>query len=114
MFMKFLNSIVWILIFGTQILKSQINLNFRILEKLKFFIALQIKNKEPENKGFIIAEHQDKENKYLKGKVISKGELVEGINEDDIVWYSRHTGHAIEFNNNLYYVIKYGDIVIVE
>ena len=85
------------------------------MKAVSYYVVVEkIKNKEPENKGFVIAEHQDKENKYLKGKVISKGELVEGVGENDIVWYSRHTGHGIEFDNNLYYVIKYGDIVIVE
>ena len=79
-----------------------------------YVVVDKIKNKKPENKGFVIAEHQDDENKYLKGKVISKGELVEGLQEGDIVWYNRHSGHGIEFNENLYYVIKYGDIVIVE
>ena len=79
-----------------------------------YVVVDKIKNKKPENKGFVIAEHQDDENKYLKGKVKSKGELVEGIQENDIVWYNRHSGHGIEFDNNIYYVIKYGDIVIVE
>tara|TARA_R100000734_G_C3312310_1_gene103304 strand:- start:84 stop:341 length:258 start_codon:yes stop_codon:yes gene_type:complete len=79
-----------------------------------YVVVDKIKNKEPENKGFIIADHQDNENKYLKGKVISKGELVEGVNEGDIVWYNKHSGHGISFDNSIYYVIKYGDIVIVE
>ena len=79
-----------------------------------YVVVDKIKNKKPENKGIVIAEHQDDENKYLKGKVISKGELVEGIQENDIVWYNRHSGHGIEFDNNISYVIKYGDIVIVE
>ena len=64
--------------------------------------------------GFVISEHQDKDNAYLQGKVISKGELVESIEKGDIVWYNKHSGHSIEWNKKLYYVIKYGDIVIVE
>ena len=85
------------------------------MKAVSYYVVVdKIKNKKPENKGFVIAEHQDDENKYLKGKVISKGELVERIQENDIVWYNRHSGHGIEFDNNIYYVIKYGDIVIVE
>ena len=85
------------------------------MKAVSYYVVIEkIKEKKPENKGFVISEHQDKDNAYLQGKVISKGELVESIEKGDIVWYNKHSGHTNQRNKKLYYVIKYGDIVIVE
>jgi co-chaperonin GroES (HSP10) len=64
--------------------------------------------------GLILTEEDDQENRYFKGKVVSVGNLVEAINEGDVVWYDRHAGHGIEFDNKFYFVIKAGDIVLVD
>jgi co-chaperonin GroES (HSP10) len=64
--------------------------------------------------GLIISEEDDQENRYFKGTVVSVGNLVEGIKEKDIVWYDRHAGHGIEFENKFYFVIKASDIVLVD
>ena len=50
----------------------------------------------------------------FKGKVISVGNLVEGINVNDTVWYDCHSGHGIEFDDKFYFVIKASDIVLVD
>mgnify|MGYP003140663629 FL=1 len=55
----------------------------------------------------------NKEVRYLKGKVVSAGNLVEGVKDGDLISYDKHAGHGIEFENKLYYIIKIGDIVIV-
>ena len=52
--------------------------------------------------------------RYFKGKVVSVGNLVEAISQEDIVWYDRHAGHGIEYNNKFYFVIKASDIVLVD
>ena len=36
------------------------------------------------------------------------------LKKDDIVRYDKHAGHGIEWKDNLYYVLKLGDIVLVE
>ena len=64
--------------------------------------------------GLIISEEDDQENRYFKGTVISVGNLVEGIKDNDIVWYDRHAGHGIEFKDKFYFVIKASDIVLVD
>ena len=45
---------------------------------------------------------------------MSAGENAGHVTEGDVVWYDKHAGHGIEFNNHYYYVIKYSDIVILE
>ena len=64
--------------------------------------------------GLELTEDQNKDVRYLKGKVISAGNLVENLNENDIVHYDKMAGHGIEFNDKLYYVLKLADIVLVE
>ena len=49
--------------------------------------------------GLILTESHNEDVRYFKGKVISVGNLVEVIKEDDVVYYDRHAGHGIEFNN---------------
>ena len=55
-----------------------------------------------------------KEVRYLKGKILSVGNLVEGVKPGDIIYYDRHAGHNIEFKEKLHHVIKIQDVVIVE
>ena len=64
--------------------------------------------------GLILTENLNEDVRYLKGKVISVGNLVEVIKEDDLVYYDKHAGHGIEFNDKFYFVIKASDIVLVD
>jgi co-chaperonin GroES (HSP10) len=74
-------------------------------------------DKIKENKkstGLIITEENNDDVRYSKGEVISFGNLVEFVKEGDIVWYDRHAGHGIEFEEKFYFVIKASDIVLVD
>lgn len=64
--------------------------------------------------GLELTEAQNKDVRYLKGKVISVGSQVVGVGGGDIVWYDKHAGHGIEIDGHLYQVIKNTDVVIVE
>jgi co-chaperonin GroES (HSP10) len=64
--------------------------------------------------GLIITEENNDDVRYSKGEVISFGNLVEFVKEGDVVWYDRHAGHGIEFNEKFYFVIKASDIVLVD
>jgi len=64
--------------------------------------------------GLILTEDNDKENRYFKGTVVSIGNLVEGLKEGETVWYDRHAGHGIDFEDKFYFVIKVSDIVLVD
>ena len=75
------------------------------MKAINYYLIID-KVKEPPKKiaGLELTEEQNKEVRYLKGKVVSAGNLVS---------YDKHAGHGIEFENKLYYIIKIGDIVIV-
>ena len=79
-----------------------------------FVIIDKIKQEEKNTSGLIMTEDTNKDVRYLKGKVISVGGLVEGISEQDTVWYDKHAGHVIEFIDKFYFVIKESYIVLVD
>lgn len=79
-----------------------------------YLIVDKIKEAPKKVGGLELTERQDSDVRYLKGQVISAGNLIEGVKDGDIVWYDKHAGHGIQFEDKLYYVLKAGDIVIVE
>ena len=79
-----------------------------------YLIVDKIKEAPQKVGGLELTEKQNKDVRYLKGKVVSAGHLADILSKDDIVHYDKHAGHGIEWKNNLYYVLKLGDIVLVE
>ena len=64
--------------------------------------------------GLILTEDIDVDNRYIKAKVISVGNFVEGIKNNDVVYYDKHAGHGVQYKEVLYYVIKSGDVVLID
>ena len=64
--------------------------------------------------GLILTDEVNEDNRYLKAKVISIGNLVEGIKEDDIIYYDKHAGHGIQHKDKFYGVIKQMDVVLID
>ena len=82
-----------------------------------YIIVENIKLEKKKIAGLEISDDIDSDNRYLKGKIISKGDLCppdEVIKVDDIVYYDKHAGHEITYNNEQYYVMTIKDIVLVE
>ena len=79
-----------------------------------YVVVDKIKEAEKKVGGLLMTEDTAQDVRYFKGKVISAGNLVEVIKEDDVVWYDRHAGHGIEFEDKFYFVIKASDIVLVD
>ena len=82
-----------------------------------YIVVKKIKSKPKTIGGLEISDSIDSDNRYLKGKIISKGDLCppdEVIKVDDVVYYDKHAGHEITYNNEQYYVMTIKDIVLVE
>ena len=79
-----------------------------------YLIIERIKDKPVKVAGLILTEEVDEENMYLKAKVISIGNLVEGLKDGDIIYYDKHAGHGISWKDILYQVIRDRDVVLVE
>ena len=79
-----------------------------------YIIVENIKIEPKKVAGLIMTDDTDVDNRYIKSKVISTGNLVEGINEKDIVYYDKHAGHSIQHKDILYQVIRSGDVVLID
>jgi co-chaperonin GroES (HSP10) len=68
-----------------------------------YLVVDKIKEAPKKVGGLELTETQNKDIRYLKAKVISVGDQVPLIKEGDIVWYDKHAGHGIEWNDKLYF-----------
>ncbi len=64
--------------------------------------------------GLILTEDLDVDNRYKKATIISVGEQVEVLKEGDVIYYDKHQGKGVDWNDKIYYVIRSGDVVLVE
>jgi co-chaperonin GroES (HSP10) len=80
----------------------------------RYIIVDRIKTEPKKVAGLIMTDDTDVDNRYIKAKIISCGNLVEGLKDGDTIYYDKHAGHEITYKNKLYYVITIKDIVIIE
>ena len=79
-----------------------------------YIIVDKIKIEPKKVAGLIMTEDTDSDNRYLRGKIISTGNLVEGLKDGDMIHYDKHAGHGISWKDTLYYVIRAQDVILVE
>tara|TARA_R110002020_G_scaffold224_10_gene1112 strand:- start:354 stop:611 length:258 start_codon:yes stop_codon:yes gene_type:complete len=79
-----------------------------------YIIVENLKEGPKKVAGLILTEDVDSDNRYIKAKVISIGNLVEGIKENDIIYYDKHAGHGVQYKDILYQVIRSGDVVLID
>ena len=79
-----------------------------------YIIVENIKIEPKKVAGLILTENIYDDNRYIKAKVISTGNLVEGIKDNDTVYYDKHAGHGVQYKDILYQVIRSGDVVLID
>ena len=79
-----------------------------------YVVVDKIKTEPKTVAGLIMTDNTDVDNRYIKAKIISTGNLVEGLKDGDNIYYDKHAGHAITWENDLYQVIQSRDVVLVE
>tara|TARA_R100001460_G_scaffold60488_3_gene100542 strand:- start:183 stop:440 length:258 start_codon:yes stop_codon:yes gene_type:complete len=85
------------------------------MKAINYYIIIEKIKEAPRKMGGLeIAEAKDKEVRYKKAKVISAGDKVVGIKTGDIIFYDKHAGHGISYKENVYTVIQFSDVVLVE
>jgi co-chaperonin GroES (HSP10) len=85
------------------------------MKAVNYYIIIdQIKDEPKKVGGLILTESVDNDNRYLKAKVISIGNNVEGIKENDVIYYDKHAGHGIQHKDKFYGVIKQMDVVLID
>ena len=85
------------------------------MKAINYYIVVENIKIEPKKvAGLIMTDDTDKDNRYTRAKVISTGNIVEGINEGDFVYYDKHAGHGIQHKDKFYHVIKQMDVVLID
>ena len=85
------------------------------MQAISYYVIVEKIKEAPKKVGGLeLTEDQNKDVRYAKGTIISAGDKVEMLNTGDIVHYDKHAGHGIQWKDKLYYVLKLGDIVLVE
>ena len=80
----------------------------------RYIIVDKIKLEPKKVAGLIRTDDTDADNRYIKAKIISCGDLVEVLKDNDTIYYDKHAGHDISFNDKLYRVIRDMDVVLVD
>ena len=85
------------------------------MKAINRYIVVDKINVEPKKvAGLIMTDDTDSDNRYLKAKIISTGNLVEGLKDNDVIFYDKHAGHDISWKDSLYRIIRDQDVVLVE
>ena len=80
----------------------------------RYIIVDKIKTGPKKLAGLIVTDETDQDNRYIKANIISCGHLVEGLKNNDTIYYDKHAGHDISWKDTLYRVIRDGDVVLVD
>ena len=63
--------------------------------------------------GLLLAENQREDIRYVEATIVSVGNDIVGIKQQDKIFFDRHAGHKIEIGKETYHVIKASDVVVV-
>ena len=80
----------------------------------RYIVIKNIKTEPKKVAGLIMTEETDVDNRYIKAKIISTGNLVEGLKDGDTIYYDKHAGHGIQHKDTFYHVIKQMDVVLID
>ena len=79
-----------------------------------YLVIRDIKEKPTKTKGGLLLTDKIKEDiRYRQGLVKSVGELVQGVKDNDKIYYDKNAGFKIEIDEEIFLVIKQHDVVIV-
>ena len=85
------------------------------MQAINDYVIVNKTKEGPKKVGrLILTDETDETNRYKKANIISVGNLVEGVKNGDTIFYDKHAGHDIGYNDELYRVIRLRDIVLVE
>ena len=63
--------------------------------------------------GLLLGEKQREDIRYTEGVVISAGSEVNGINENDVIYFDKNNSHNIEVKKEIYTIVNMNNVVIV-
>ena len=85
------------------------------MKAVNYYLIIDLIKEGPKKVGgLILTDEVNEDNRYLKAKVVSIGNLVEGIQKGDTIYYDKHAGHGIQHKDKFYGVIKQQDVVLID
>ena len=85
------------------------------MRAVSYYIVVEnIKDQPKKIAGLELNEKLDNENRYIKASIITAGDQVIGMKDGDIIYYDKHAGHSITYEDKLYKVIKMQEVALVE
>ena len=85
------------------------------MRAVSYYIVVEnIKEKPKKIAGLELNEKLDNENRYIKASIITAGDQVIGMKDGDIIYYDKHAGHSITYEDKLYKVIKMQEVALVD
>ena len=85
------------------------------MKAINDYVIVDIIKEGPKKVGnLILTEEVDDTNRYRKAVIISVGNLVDIVKEDNVIYYDALSGHDISYKDKMYRVIRARDIVLVE
>ena len=84
------------------------------MQAVNFYIVVDKIKQEPTRVGGLELTDNLTDNRYDKGKAISVGNLVEGVKNNDIIYYDKHAGNTMQKNNKSYQIITVKDVVLID
>ena len=89
------------------------------MKAIGYYVIVEKIKEEPKKVGGLsLTEVQNKDIRYSKGKIITKGELVpDSVVLQSVCWYDKAAGYSIQYvDEKIYQVLRYdrGDIVLIE
>ena len=84
------------------------------MRAVNYYLVVENIKQEPTKIGGLELTEDITDNRYDKGKVISVGNLVKGVESDDIIYYDKHTGNTMQKEDKSYKIITIKDVVLIE
>ena len=79
-----------------------------------YILIDKLSEKTKQVNGLLLTEKTDVDNRYSRGKIISVGDKVKVLKENDIIHYDKHAGNGVDHDEKIYYVIRDENVVLVE
>ena len=63
--------------------------------------------------GLLLGEKQREDIRYTEGSVVSVGDEVIGIKNNDVIYFDKNNSHQIEIKKDVYTVVNMSNVVVV-
>lgn len=63
--------------------------------------------------GLFLAEKQREDIRYTEGVIVSAGNDITGIKENDVIYFDKNNSHQIEIKKEIYTVVHINHVVVV-